>query len=163
MEQIYIGCDLHKRTSNLCIKTKGGRILEETKIKTTKEEFMNACSQYQGAHIVFEPVGQSWWLGDILEDLGLVVYLANAREVKVIAHARVKNDKVDAAVLCDLLRGGLLPESYRSSKAAREWKELVRFRSSLVHMRTQVKNKIHALLGRNGIIAPIGSIFGKTG
>jgi len=41
--------------------------------------------------------------------------------------------------------------------------ELVRFRASLVHMRTQVKNKIHALLGRNGIVAPLGSIFGKTG
>lgn len=163
MEQIYIGCDLHKRTSNLCVKTKEGRVLEEIKIKTTKEAFENVCGQYQGAHIVFEPVGQSWWLGDILEDTGLVVYLANAREVKAIAHARVKNDKVDAAVLCDLLRGGLLPESYRSSRTAREWKELIRFRASLVHMRTQVKNKIHALLGRNGIIAPIGSIFGTVG
>lgn len=30
-------------------------------------------------------------------------------------------------------------------------------------MRTQVKNKIHALLGRNGLIAPVGSLFGKTG
>jgi len=163
METIYIGCDLHKRTSNLCVKTKGGRVLEEFKIKTTKEEFHGACSQYHGAHIVFEPVGQSWWLGDVLEDMGMIVYLANAREVKAIAHARVKNDKIDAEVLCDLLRSDLLPESYRSSRTAREWKELIRFRASLVHMRTQVKNKIHALLGRNGIIAPIGSIFGKTG
>ena len=163
METIYIGCDLHKRTSNLCVKTKGGRLLLETKINTTKEAFARVCRPYHGAHIVFEPVGQSWWLGDILEELGLVVYLANAREVKAIAHARVKNDKVDAGVLCDLLRSDLLPESYRSSKAAREWKELVRFRASLVHMRTQVKNKIHALLGRNGIVAPVGSVFGKTG
>ena len=163
MEPIYIGCDLHKRTSTLCVKTKAGRVVEEVKIKTTKEAFAQVCGQYLGAHIVFEPVGQSWWLGDILEELGLVVYLANAREVKAIAHARVKNDTVDAAVLCDLLRSDLLPESYRSSKAAREWKELVRFRASLVHLRTQVKNKIHALLGRNGLVAPLGSIFGKTG
>lgn len=163
METIYIGCDLHKRTSNLCVKTREGRVLEEIKIKTTKEEFGRVCGKYKGAHIVFEPVGQSWWLGDILEELGLTVYLANAREVKAIAHARVKNDKIDAGVLCDLLRSNLLPESYRSSKTAREWKELIRFRSSLVHMRTQVKNKIHALLGRNGIVAPIGSIFGKVG
>ena len=163
MDKIYIGCDLHKRTSNLCIKTKAGRILKEVKLKTTKEEFESILSGYHDAHIVFEPVSQSWWLGDILEDIGMTVYLANAREVKAIAHARVKNDKIDAAVLCDLLRGDLLPESYRSSKEAREWKELVRFRTSLIGMRTQVKNKIHALLGRNGTISPIGMIFGKQG
>lgn len=163
MEQIYIGCDLHKRTSNLCIKTQSGRLLSETKIKTTKEEFQRILSEYAGAHIVFEPVSQSWWLGDILEELGLVVYLANAREVKAIAHARVKNDKIDAAVLCDLLRGNLLPESYRSTKEARAWKEQVRFRTSLIGMRTQIKNKIHGLLGRNGIVAPLGMIFGPKG
>ncbi len=163
MDNIYIGCDLHKRTSNLCIKTKEGRLIEEVKLNTTKEEFSDTLSEYVGAHVVFEPVSQSWWLGDILEDMGMTVYLANAREVKAIAHARVKNDKIDAAVLCDLLRGDLLPESYRSTKEAREWKELVRFRTSLVGMRTQLKNKIHALLGRNGIIPPIGMIFGKRG
>lgn len=160
---VYIGCDLHKRTSNLCVKTKNGRVILATKIKTTREEFMNVLGEYRGASIVFEPVSQSWWLGDELEDLGLTVYLANAREVKAIAHARVKNDKVDAETLCDLLRGGLLPESYRSSRAAREWKETVRFRTSLIGMRTQIKNKIHALLGRKGIIPPYGMIFGAQG
>ncbi len=160
---IYIGCDLHKRTSNLCIKTKDGRLLLETKLHTTKEAFTTCLRAYTGAHVVFEPVSQSWWLGDILEELGLIVYLANAREVKAIAHARVKNDKIDANVLCDLLRSDLLPESYRSSKVAREWKELVRFRASLVGMRTQIKNKIHGLLGRNGIVAPFGMVFGVKG
>jgi len=98
-----------------------------------------------------------------VEEMGFMVYLANSRDVKAIAHAKVKNDRVDARVLCDLLRGGLLPESHRSSRSAREWKELVRFRTSLIGMRTQVKNKIHALLSRNGIIPPIGMIFGKCG
>jgi transposase len=163
MDNIYIGCDLHKRTSNLCIKTKDGRELKALKINTTKDAFTNTLKEYGGAHIVFEPVSQSWWLGDILEEMGLSVYLANAREVKAIAHARVKNDKIDAEVLCDLLRGDLLPESHRSSKGAREWKELVRFRTSLIGMRTQIKNKIHGLLGRNGTIAPLGMIFGVKG
>lgn len=163
METIYIGCDLHKRTSNLCLKTKDGRLLSELKIKTTKEEFVSTLREYIGAHIVFEPVSQSWWLGDILEEMGMTVYLANAREVKAIAHARVKNDKIDAKVLCDLLRGDLLPESHRSTKQAREWKEVVRFRTSLIGMRTQIKNKVHALLGRNGVIAPLGMIFGVKG
>lgn len=160
---VYIGCDLHKKTSNLCIKTKNGRILLETKLATTKEEFQSTLADYTGAHIVFEPVSQSWWLGDILEDMGFAVYLANAREVKAIAHARVKNDKIDAAVLCDLLRTNLLPESYRSTKEARDWKEVVRFRTSLIGMRTQIKNKIHAMLGRQGIIPPFGMIFGPKG
>lgn len=163
MDSIYIGCDLHKRTSNLCVKTKDGVVLWAAKIKTTATEFRSALRKYRGAHIVFEPVSQSWWLGDLLEDMGFVISLANAREVKAIAHARVKNDRIDATVLCDLLRGGLLPESYRSTKAARAYKEAVRFRASLVGMRTQVKNKIHALLGRRGIVPRIGMIFGPVG
>jgi len=163
MEQIYIGCDLHKRTSNLCIKTKSGQVIEECKIPTTKEKFQEALSVYAGAHIVFEPVSQSWWLGDVLEELGLVVSLANAREVKAIAHAKVKNDRIDARVLCDLLRNEYLPESYRSSREARIWKEQVRFRASLIAQRTQLRNKIHALLSRRGIRPPYGMLFGKKG
>ena len=35
---IYIGMDLHKKTSNFCAMTKDGEILRETKIPTIKEE-----------------------------------------------------------------------------------------------------------------------------
>lgn len=160
----YIGLDLHKRTSSLCVKTKEGILLQKAKIKTVWEEFEKVLSPFRGSHIVFEPVSQSWWIGEKLEEsLQMKIHLAHAREVKAIAFAKVKNDAIDAEVLCDLLRNDFLPEGYLSNKEEREQKELVRFRTSLIGMRLQLKLKIHALLSRQGIIPEMVNIFGPKG
>lgn len=45
----------------------------------------------------------------------------------------------------------------------RELRELLRYRVSLVRMRTRVKNKIQALLTKNGLQHPFSDLFGKAG
>ena len=82
--------------------------------------------------------------------------------VKAIASARIKTDSIDAGVLADLLRADLLPESYHAPQHVRDWKEEVRLRMSLVRLRVQVKNKIHALLWKSGIRSPY-ALFSKRG
>jgi transposase len=82
--------------------------------------------------------------------------------VKAIASARIKTDAIDASVLADLLRANLLPESYHAPKEVRAWKEAVRLRMSLVRLRVQVKNKIHALLWKAGLRSPF-ALFSKKG
>jgi transposase len=46
--------------------------------------------------------------------------------VKAIAYAKVKNDKVDARTLADLLRADMIPESYVPDEKTREVRDLVR-------------------------------------
>jgi transposase len=82
--------------------------------------------------------------------------------VKAIASARIKTDSIDAGVLADLLRANLLPESYHAPADVRAWKEEVRLRMSLVRVRVQVKNKIHALVWKQGIRSPY-TLFSKKG
>src|SRR3990167_3580322 len=82
--------------------------------------------------------------------------------VKAIALTRIKTDTIDAGVLADLLRADLLPESYHAPAHVRAWKEEVRLRMSLVRLRVQVKNKIHALLWKQGIRSPY-TLFTKKG
>ena len=52
------------------------------------------------------------WLVDLLEELELEPHLVHPSRCKAIAAARLKNDKVDAATLAQLLRADLLPEAW---------------------------------------------------
>ena len=69
---------------------------------------------------------------------------------KAVASARLKNDKVDAAILAQLLRAGLLPEAGIAPPAVRQLRALRRHRSSLVRLGRQLRNRIHAVAADHG-------------
>lgn len=159
----YIGMDLHKNSSTFVVKDKDGQLIDSAKITTEPSAIKGYLRKYSNSQLVLEPVSQWYFYGDLIQKLGLNLKIANPLKVKVIASARIKTDKIDASVLCDLLRTNLLPEAYFASKEVRFWKEMVRFRASLIHLRTQVKNKIHSLLFKNALRHPFTDLFGKAG
>jgi len=162
--KLFVGMDLRKNSSSFCVKDYEGNILRQEKVLTDKNQirdFMRSLGQR--ASIVLEPVSQWYTYADVLEQLGHEVHLAHPMKVKAIASARIKTDKIDASVLADLLRSNLLPESYFATKEVRTWKELVRFRASLLNLRTQVKNKIHAILHKHALRHTFSNLFGKGG
>lgn len=165
--KLFIGMDLHKSSSTFCVKDQEGNQLAFKKAPTNKSAVLGFINQFKSKgleiSLALEPVSQWYFMADILQKAGVDVHLANPLKVKAIASARIKTDRIDAGVLCDLLRGNLLPEAYFSSPEMRRWKELVRFRLSLVNMRTQVKNKIHAILGKNGYLPQFRNTFSKSG
>src|SRR6266508_2575313 len=65
--------------------------------------------------------------------------------------ARLKNDKVDAATLAQLLRADLLPEAWIAPQATRDLRALLRHRAALVRLSTSLKNRVHAVLADRGI------------
>ena len=154
--------DLHQKTSTFSVKEKEGKVIEAKTVPTTKENIQKFLSPYQGSLLTLEPVSQWYCYADYIEHLGLSVKIANPMRVKAIASARIKTDSIDAGVLADLLRANLLPESYHAPAHVRAWKEEVRVRMSLVRLRVQVKNKIHALLWKQGIRSPY-TLFSKRG
>ena len=154
MNNIYIGMDLHKSTSSFCVMDKEGLILREQRIPTTVSEvtkFINSLGKKQSISVALEPVSQWYLYADLLEELGTDVHLANPRRLKAIATSSSKTDKIDAKVIADHLRTNHLPEAYHAPKEVRGWKELVRSRSALVKLRTETKNRIHAVLFKNGL------------
>ena len=115
-------------------------------------------------HVVMESTGPYWLdLYNHLDDLHIPVVLANPLKTKAIASARIKSDKVDARTLAHLLRTNLIPECYVPPKEMREIRSLVRHRLSIVKLRTMVKNKVHALVDRNGFKHEFSDLFGKSG
>ncbi len=66
-------------------------------------------------------------------------------------------------MLAHLLRSNLLPASYIAPREIRDIREVLRYRASLVAIRVSLKNKIHALLSKNGILFPYTNVLGKKG
>ena len=161
-QSYYIGMDLHQKTSTFSVRDKEGTVIEAATVPTTKESIAEFLSSYRGSSLAVEPVSQWYCYADFIESLGIEVKIANPNRVKAIAFARIKTDTIDAGVLADLLRANMLPESYHAPKHVRDWKDEVRLRMSLVRLRVQVKNKIHALLWKQGIRSPY-TLFTKKG
>ena len=60
--------------------------------------------------VVLEATGNTAAIVRMLKPFVGRVVIANPLQVKAIAHARVKTDKVDAAILAQLHAAGFLPE-----------------------------------------------------
>ncbi|MGA2873899.1 MAG: IS110 family transposase [Nitrososphaerales archaeon] len=147
---MYAAIDLHQKTVQLVLKDEQGQITSETKIaKDAKNilEFLDGSD----ATVVMESGYNHEYIYDLLKEEGYDVKVARPLMVKAIAYAKVKNDKVDARMLADLLRSGMIPECYIPSTETRELRDLARRRHYFVSTRTMFKNKIHAELSRRWI------------
>ena len=74
------------------------------------------------------------------------VIIANPLQVKAIAHAHVKTDKIDAGVLASLHAAGFLPEVWTPDAATERLRRLVARRNQVVRHRTRVKNEVPRIL-----------------
>ena len=100
--------------------------------------------------MAFEAAFGWGWLVELLEDYGFDPHLVHPLRCKAIASARLKNDKVDAAILAQLLRADLLPEAWIAPPQVRQLRALLRHRVSLVRLGTQLRNRIHAVAADHG-------------
>jgi transposase len=165
---IYVGIDVHKRFCQAALMNEDGAIVHELKFENTIEgahRLVNlARSVNPHVKAVLEPSANYWLkIYDKLEDEGVEVKLSNPSRTKAIAEARVKMDKIDARMLAYLLRGDLVAESYVPTKKNRERRSLIRHRASLMRMRTEIKNRIHAILDKHDLPYEYTNLFGKQG
>src|SRR5262245_32740638 len=86
--------------------------------------------------------------------------LCNPLEAKRRMGLTKKTDQLDARGLAILLRNGTLPEVWIPPSELRDQRELLRLRIFLVRLRTRVKNRIHAILGRYNVQIPGADLFG---
>jgi transposase len=76
---------------------------------------------------------------------------------------RVRTDAVDVRTLAHLLRADLLPEAYIAPRELRDLRDLLRHGVALTRMRTSLKNRVSAILAKNGIQRPFSDLFGAGG
>jgi transposase len=159
-----VGIDLHRKRSHLAVIGDEGEVLLSRRIVNDPETFIELLAGLEGESRIALEATYGWeWLAELLEDAGYELHLAHPQRTKAIASARVKTDSVDALTLAQLLRTDLLPEAYVAPRELRDVRELLRHRIALTHMRTALKNRVHAILAKQGIQRPASDLFGKAG
>jgi transposase len=103
------------------------------------------------------------WVADLLTELGFEPHLGHPPALKVLAKSEAKTDRVDADRLARFWLQGKFPECYLATPEVRQIRERVRYRMALAHSRTEIKNRIHAILHRQGILHNFSDLFGKRG
>lgn len=165
MGSVYVGIDLHKRVSQVASLNEGTGEVRQLRLANDDAEAWEEAFADLGdnVEVAVEATGNWMWLADWLQERGCKVHLAHPLRVRLIAESRNKNDRVDAEALLRLLRGGWLPEAYLAPASVRAQRDVLRLRQGLVRMRTEVKNRLHALLGRHNLNSPVSDLFGRRG
>jgi transposase len=163
--QKNIGLDIHKKFLFAVILDSKGNLILEKKIRNEPWELDKFFKDIEkDSNIALESCSCWEYVYDYLTDKGFAnVILANPSKVRLIATSRKKTDAHDARVLADLLRSNMLPASYAPPNDIREQRQITRHRASLGRLKGILKNKIHAILIRNGINQEFSDVFGQEG
>jgi len=165
---MYVGVDVHKRVCRAAVVNDEGELIDELSFRNSKrgiEDFIMRIEAFRDMVLVAVESTANLWirLYDALEERGIRVVLSNPSKTRLIAEARVKTDKVNARILAQLLRADMLPLCFVPSRRQRDRRQFIRHRVHLVKMRTEVKNRIHALLDKHGLRCPFKTLFSKKG
>jgi transposase len=154
---VYVGIDVHRKRSQVAVINQDGEVLANRNVPNGVKPILSVIGDLPpGTSAAFEAAFGWGWLVELLEGYGFDPHLVHPLQCKAIASARLKNDKVDAAILAQLLRADLLPEAWIAPPAVRQLRALLRHRAQLVRLRTLLRNRIHAVLADHGHGRPAG-------
>ena len=163
------GLDVHQATVVACLLVGGAhkKPMKEVRTFGTKtRELMelrdwlhdNGCT-----HVGMEATGVYWKpVYAVLEDDFLLV-VGNAHHIKNVPGR--KTDVKDSEWIADLLRHGLIAQSFVPPKPIRELRDLLRYRRKLVESRSAERNRLQKPLETANIkLASVASdVFGVSG
>ena len=97
---VYVGIDVHRKRSQVAVVTEDGTVQLNKNVVNGSEPFLRLIGDLpSGTPVAFEAAFGWSWLAELLEDYGFEAHLVHPLRCKAIASARLKNDKVDAAIL----------------------------------------------------------------
>ena len=157
---LCIGIDLGDRYSHLCVLDREtGEILEEERIRTTREAFERRFGRVPRARVAIEVGIHSPWVSRLLQGAGHEVTVANAYKLRLIYENDSKSDRVDAQYLARLLAADpklLHPLEHRKEQDQATRSVLIA-RDRLVACRTKLINSIRGMVKSFGERLPAAS------
>ncbi len=153
MEPVLTNCagmDVHEKKVDVCIahgpfdKPPKFEVRTFSTMTSDLEELKAWLKEYGVTTIGMESTGIYWKpIFNVMED-DFTIVLANAQRLKAIP--RKKTDIIDCKRIANLLRYGLLPNSFIPPREIRELRDLNRTRRKLVGMMTSEKNRLTKVL-----------------
>ncbi len=163
-ERRCIGLDVHREFAQVAI-WRGGLVIQAGRFATTPEG-VRAFAEGLGAadEVALEATGNTWAIAMLLASRAGRVVVSNPAKTRAIAEAKVKTDKVDAAILAGLLAADYLPPVWLPDAQTAALRRQVLRRAHIVRQRTRLKNQVHAILHANLIPrCPAADLFGIKG
>src|SRR3712207_297265 len=158
-----IGLDVHRSFAVVAI-LEDGEVRGGGRVDLTRDAVIAFGRRLRADdEVVLEATGNTATIVRLLRPFARRVAIANPLQVRAIAHAKVKTDKIDAAVLAKLHASGFLPEVWMPDEATEALRRLVAQRSQVVQQMTRAKNRIHGVLHANLIPPYRGELFGAAG
>jgi transposase len=160
----FIGLDVHRTFAEVAVLAEGqvhaaGRVATTALALEAFARTLRADDQ-----VVLEATLNTQAIVRVLRPHVARVAIANPLRTRLIAEAKIKTDKIDAAVLAQLLAAGFLPEVWMPDETTAALRRRVARRTQLVRQRTRLKNQVHAILARNLIPpCPAADLFGHKG
>jgi transposase len=158
-----IGLDVHRSFAEVAI-LENGKLRTGGRIVLQHEQVVAfARTLRPDDEVVLEATGNSAILVRLIAPFVRRVVVANPVQVRAIAWAKVKTDKIDAGVLAKLHASGFLPEVWVPDEETQARRRVAAERTQLVSHMTRLKNRIQSVLHANLIPRYAGALFGKCG
>jgi transposase len=164
MTRRCFGLDVHREFAQVAI-WQDGRVRHAGRIPATPEGLRRfADSLAPSDEVALEATCNTHAIAKLLQGRVARVVISNPHKTRAIAEAKVKTDKVDAAVLAELLACDYLPSVWLADDATHALRRQVARRAHIVRQRTRLKNQVQAILHRNLIPrCPAADLFGHKG
>ena len=144
MVRRVIGIDIH-RTFGEVVIWEEGRLRQAGRVDMTRTALEGfGKTLLSSDEVVIEATGNAMAVSRVLSPFVFRVIIANPLQVKAIAHAHVKTDKIDAGVLASLQAAGYLPQIWTADADTERLRRLVARRYQVVRHRTRIKNEVPA-------------------
>jgi transposase len=160
-----IGMDIHRVFAEVVALVDGEvtRLGRVDMRRDRLEAFARATLTHDD-HVVVEATGNAAAVVEVLRPHVGRAVIANPKQVRLIADAKVKTDRIDATVLARLYASGFLPEVWIPDERTAAMRRQVTRRTQLVRQRTRLKNAAQSILHAHLIPpCPHQDLFGKSG
>jgi transposase len=160
-----VGLDIHRVFAE-AVMLDGGSVIRLGRIGMTREHLV-AFAQSQlthDDHVVVEATGNASAVAEVLTPHVGRVVIANPRQVRLIAEARIKTDVIDATVLARLYSSGFLPEVWVPDERTLALRRQVTRRMQVVRQRARLKTIVQSILHAHLVPpCPHADLFGPKG
>ena len=158
-----VGLDIHRSFAEAAMLDEG-QVRQLGRIDLVRERVVAFAKRLgKQTEVVVEATGNTMSVVKLMAPHVKRMVIANPLQVRAIAHAKVKTDKIDAVVLAKLHAAGFLPEVWQPDDATERLRRQVARRATIVHSRTRVKNRIQSVLHANLILPYKGDLFSGKG
>ena len=141
-----IGLDIHRAFAE-AVAWHDGKLRRLGRIDMRRDLLAAFAGQLSPDDIVVvEATGNAAAVAAVIAPHVKRVVIANPKQVRLIAHAKIKTDAIDAGVLAQLYASGFLPEVWVADEPTQALRRQVTRRNQIVRQRSRLKNIIQSIL-----------------